>query len=96
MKQFLEKCAGIDVGKREIAVTLLTGPLIPCGMSMQHRYRKRAVIASARSLSAVVWIMLSRSEPCREATSDFRPHGHSRKYVTIDANWRNWAPMSPP
>lgn len=26
MKKFLEVCAGIDVGKREIAVTILTGP----------------------------------------------------------------------
>lgn len=46
---------------------------------MQHRGRKRAVIATARSLLCVVWITLSRREAYCEPTSDFPLHEHSSK-----------------
>ena len=46
---------------------------------MQHRGRKRAVIAAARSLLSVVWITLRRGEPYCEPANDFQLHERSRK-----------------
>jgi transposase len=46
---------------------------------MQHRGRKRAVIATARALLCVVWVTLSRNEPYCEPVSDFPLHEHSKK-----------------
>lgn len=46
---------------------------------MQHRGRKRAIIATARALLCVVWITLSRGEAYCEPLSDFPLHEHSKK-----------------
>jgi len=46
---------------------------------MQHRGRKRAVIATARLVLCTVWVTLSRGEPYREPNTDFQLHEHSKK-----------------
>ena len=46
---------------------------------MQHRGRKRAVIATARMVLRTVWITLTRGEPYREPNSDFQVHERSQK-----------------
>ena len=46
---------------------------------MQHRGRKRAVIATARLVLCTVWVTLSRGEPYREPNTDFPLHEHSKK-----------------
>lgn len=46
---------------------------------MQHRGRKKAVVAAARSLLSVIWIILSRKEPYRETVGDYQPYEQSKK-----------------
>jgi hypothetical protein len=46
---------------------------------MQHRGRKKAVVAAARSLLSVVWVILSRKEPYRETVGDYQPYEQSKK-----------------
>lgn len=46
---------------------------------MQHRGRKKAVVAAARSLLSVIWIILSRKQPYRETLGDYQPYEQSRK-----------------
>jgi transposase len=46
---------------------------------MQHRGRKRAVVATARQVLCTVWITLTRGEPYREPSGDFQAHERSKK-----------------
>jgi transposase len=46
---------------------------------MQHRGRKRAVVATARLLLCTIWITLTRSEPYREPNNDFQAYERSKK-----------------
>lgn len=46
---------------------------------MQHRGRKRAVVATARLVLCTVWITLNRGEPYREPTGDFQALERSKK-----------------
>jgi transposase len=46
---------------------------------MQHRGRKKAVVAAARPLLSVIWIILNRKEPYRETVGDYQPYEQSKK-----------------